>query len=79
MKRGLLPHLASHLDPGAMVIDTGATVGDALATMLHANQELQFMWTAHDTCVVQDLLDHVERQNLNKSTRTFVDQVLSTD
>ena len=43
-----LPHLAKHLDKGSVVIDVGANVGDTVAAMVAANDQLHYVCVEAD-------------------------------
>lgn len=51
-----LPHLAKHLDKGSVVIDVGANVGDTVAAMVTANDELHYVCVEADDVFFDYLL-----------------------
>lgn len=54
-----LPHLAAKLDPGSIVVDVGANVGDTYASMVSANGKLRFICVEAQTTFFEYLQSNV--------------------
>lgn len=57
----LLPHLATHLPDGSLVIDVGANVGDTVAGMIGNNRNLAYLCIEGDGLFFEYLSENVER------------------